>query len=564
MGAQGLNPQVLRLEDFQPAVDACLGEWTQRNKTTRLWNRDAGLWTGHDEARWLGWLDIASQQLADLESLDRLQRDVKNSRFHDVVVLGMGGSSLAPDVLSRTFGRRPDFPQLRILDSTVPDQIATLESQLDLSKTLFVVASKSGTTAEPIAFESYFFDKVGDGSQFMAVTDPGTALEEMARSKGYGNVYPGEPTIGGRFSALSNFGMVPAAAMGLDVRRFLERAHEMANACGADVLPEDNPGVVLGVALATLARAGRDKLSLVAAPELSSLGAWIEQLVAESTGKGGQGILPVDGETAGIPDVYGDDRVFVQLDRDDSDPPAFTAGHPLIHIRVATPENLAQEFFRWEMATAVAGAVLGLNPFDQPDVEASKVKTRALATRYEETGELHDDGDEDDTFPSDEAIRTHLDLLEPGDYFAIHAYLEMSPGASPAATGDPRAGARSEAGRDHARLRASVPALHRTAPQRRFQPRGVFAAHRGQRLRPPHPGPALELRPAEPLPGRWRFRGSGRARTACPEGPSGAGRYTWPRAFAHFGLTLSPARDYYISDLRGPILYVLNSTVFTR
>ena len=427
MGAQGLNPQVLRLEDFQPAVDACLGEWTQRNKTTRLWNRDAGLWTGHDEARWLGWLDIASQQLADLESLDRLQRDVKNSRFHDVVVLGMGGSSLAPDVLSRTFGRRPDFPQLRILDSTVPDQIATLESQLDLSKTLFVVASKLGTTAEPIAFESYFFDKVGDGSQFMAVTDPGTALEEMARSKGYGNVYPGEPTIGGRFSALSNFGMVPAAAMGLDVRRFLERAHEMANACGADVLPEDNPGVVLGVALATLARAGRDKLTLVAAPELSSLGAWLEQLVAESTGKGGQGILPVDGETAGIPDVYGDDRVFVQLDRDDSDPPAFTAGHPLIHIRVATPENLAQEFFRWEMATAVAGAVLGLNPFDQPDVEASKVKTRALATRYEETGELHDDGDEDDTFPSDEAIRTHLDLLEPGDYFAIHAYLEMSP-----------------------------------------------------------------------------------------------------------------------------------------
>ena len=423
MSARGLNPQVLKLGDLQSAVDACLGDWKQGNKVNRLWNRDAGLWTGDDEALWLGWLDIASRQLADLESVNALQRDVTRGGFDDVVVLGMGGSSLAPDVLSRTFGRRPDFPELQILDSTVPDQIATLESHLDLSKTLFVVASKSGTTAEPIAFESYFFDKVGNGSQFIAVTDPGTALEEMARRKGYRNVYPGEPTIGGRFSALSNFGIVPAAAMGLDVRRFLERAHEMADACAADVPPEDNPGVVLGVALATLARAGRDKLTLVASPELSSLGAWIEQLVAESTGKGGQGIVPVDGEPAGTPDVYGDDRVFVQLDRDDSDPPALTEGHPLIHILVATPENLAQEFFRWEMATAVAGAVLGLNPFDQPDVEASKVKTRALATRYEETGELPD---EDDTFPPDEAIRTHLDLLEPGDYFAIHAYLEMS------------------------------------------------------------------------------------------------------------------------------------------
>ena len=427
MGAQGLNPQILKLGDFQPAVDAGLGDWKQGNKTTRLWNRDASLWTGHDEARWLGWLDIASQQLADLESVNALQRDVTRGGFDDVVVLGMGGSSLAPDVLSRTFGRRPDSPELRILDSTVPDQIATLESHLDLSKTLFVVASKSGTTAEPIAFESYFFDKVGDGSQFIAISDPGTPLEDMARSKGYRSVYPGEPTIGGRFSALSNFGMVPAAAMGLDVRRFLERAREMADACGAGVPPEDNPGVALGVALGTLARAGRDKLTLVASPELSSLGAWIEQLVAESTGKGGQGIVPVDGEPAGTRDVYGDDRVFVQLDGDDSDPPACTEGHPLIRIRVVTPEDLAQEFFRWEMATAVAGAVLGLNPFDQPDVEASKVKTRALAAHYEETGELAPGEDEDDTFPADEAIRTHLDLAEPGDYFAIHAYLEMSP-----------------------------------------------------------------------------------------------------------------------------------------
>ena len=422
--APGLNPQVLKLGDFQSSVDACLGDWKQGNKINRLWNGDAGLWTGHDEDRWLGWLDTASRQLAAPESVNALQRDVGRGGLTDVVVLGMGGSSLAPDVLSRTFGRRPGFPELRILDSTVPAQIATLESHLDLSKTLFVVASKSGTTAEPIAFESYFFDKVGTGSQFIAVTDPGSALEEMACTKGYRNIYAGEPTIGGRFSALSNFGMVPAAAMGLDVHGFLERAHEMADACAGDVAPEENPGVVLGAALATLARAGRDKLTLVASPELASLGAWIEQLVAESTGKGGQGILPVDAEPAGTPDVYGDDRVFVQLSGDDSDPPGFTEGHPLIRIRVVTPENLAQEFFRWEMATAVAGAVLGLNPFDQPDVEASKIKTRALVAHFEETGEC---ADSNDTFPSDDVIRTHLDLLEPGDYFAIHAYLEMSP-----------------------------------------------------------------------------------------------------------------------------------------
>lgn len=423
MSTPGLNPQVLKLGGFQLAVDARLEEWKQGSKSNRLWNGDADLWTGHDEDRWLGWLDIASRQLADLESLNALQRDVARGGFTDVVVLGMGGSSLAPDVLSRTFGRRPGYPELRILDSTVPDQIATLESHLDLSKTLFVVASKSGTTAEPFAFESYFFDKVGNGSQFIAVTDPGSALEEMARSKGYRNVYPGEPAIGGRFSALSNFGMVPAAAMGLDVHGFLERAREMADACAPDVPPEDNPGVVLGTALATLAQAGRDKLTVVAPPELASLGAWIEQLIAESTGKGGQGIVPVDGEPAGAADVYGEDRVFVHFAGDDSDPPEFTKGHPLICIRVSKPENLAQEFFRWEMATAVAGALCELNPFDQPDVEASKIKTRALVTEFEETGEL---ADVDDAFPSDDAIRTHLDLLEPGDYGAILAYLEMS------------------------------------------------------------------------------------------------------------------------------------------
>lgn len=424
MGSGRLNPQLSRMGKFQSAIKACLRDWKQGRKLVRLWDRDAGLWTGGDEDRWLGWLDVVARQLSNPDAVRSLARDAADGSYEHVVVLGMGGSSLAPDVLSRTFGRRAGFPELRILDSTVPDQIRTLETHLDLSKTLFVVASKSGTTAEPNAFASHFFDKVENGSQFIAITDPGSALEELARSRGYKNVYPGEPTIGGRFSALSNFGMVPAAAMGLSVARFLESAREMVEACGPDVAPENNPGVVLGVALATLAQVGRDKLTFIASPELVSLGGWIEQLVAESTGKEGQGIVPVDAEPEGSPESYGDDRVFVQLDLDGADPPAFTEGHPLVSIRVASLDDLGQEFFRWEIATAVAGAVMGVNPFDQPDVEAAKVKTRALAARYESTGQV---ASADGASTSDDAIRAHLDLIEPGDYFAINAYLEMSP-----------------------------------------------------------------------------------------------------------------------------------------
>ncbi len=425
MSKRNLNPQSLVLGGFQSAVDDCLEEWRQGNKVRRLWSRDSTLWTGTDEARWLGWLDVGSRQLTDLATLETLQQGVVRDGVRDVVVLGMGGSSLAPEVLSLTYGQQAGFPRLRILDSTVPAQISRLESALDLANTLFVVASKSGSTAEPNAFESYFFDKVGSGEQFIAVTDPGSALEEKSRVKHYKGVFSGEPAIGGRFSALSNFGMVPAAAMGLDLARLLAGAQHMAEACGADVSPAANPGVELGVALGVLARAGRDKLTFVATPALRALGAWIEQLVAESTGKNGKGILPVDDEPVGDPEGYGDDRVFVQLDVEEAPPPAFTEGHPLIRIRVSSLDELSQEFFRWEIATAVAGSVLELNPFDQPDVEASKLKTRSLVTRFEEAGELADDI-ESDAFPSDESIRNHLDRLKPGDYFAILAYLEMS------------------------------------------------------------------------------------------------------------------------------------------
>jgi transaldolase/glucose-6-phosphate isomerase len=423
MAAKDVNPQTLQLGDFQSAVSACLEDWREGNKVRRLWRRDSALWSGGDEAKWLGWLDVAPRQLANGSALDALQRAVVDDGVRDVVVLGMGGSSLAPEVFSLTYGQQSGYPRLRILDSTVPAQIARLDAELDLASTLFVVASKSGSTAEPNAFESYFFDKVGSGEHFVAITDPGSALEAKAREKHYKGVYPGEPAIGGRFSALSNFGMVPAAAMGVAWERFLLGAERMAQACGANVPPAENPGVELGVALGVLARAGRDKLTLLATPRLRPLGAWIEQLVAESTGKNGKGILPVDDEPPGVSDAYGDDRVFVQLDVDAVEPPAFTTGHPLIRIRVPDLVDLGQEFFRWEIATAVAGSVLELNPFDQPDVEAAKIKTRSLVTRFE-SGELaHETGA---ASASDEAIRAHLERLQPGDYFAIMAYLDMS------------------------------------------------------------------------------------------------------------------------------------------
>ena len=387
-----------------------------------LWDRDESLWTSSGESEWLGWLDVVGRQLEAADSFTALSTDVRAAGFTHAVVLGMGGSSLCPEVLGRTLGASPGFPELHVLDSTVPSQVASLEARVDLGRTLFVVASKSGSTAEPNAFEAYFFDRVGDASQFVAVTDPGSSLEAMARDKGYRAVFYGEPAIGGRFSALSNFGMVPAAILGRDVRAFLESAAEMVAACGPDVDVADNPGVRLGLALGALALTGRDKLTLLASPELRSVGAWVEQLVAESTGKQGKGILPVDLEPEASAEAYGSDRVFVQLSLGEREPPAFTSGHPVIRIVLEDLSTLGQEFYRWEVATAVAGAVLELNPFDQPDVEASKVKTRALMARFRETGETPEAPEP----ASAEAVRALVDTLRPGDYFAISAYVDRN------------------------------------------------------------------------------------------------------------------------------------------
>ena len=317
------------------------------------------------------------------------------------LLLGMGGSSLAPEVLKMTFGDRDGFPQLHVLDSTDPSQVQAFAGRVDLAKTLVIVASKSGSTLEPNILKQYFFEQVRAavgaeqvGSRFIAITDPGSQLDRLAQQEQFRHVFYGVPSIGGRYSALSNFGMAPAAVMGLDAVRFLQRAQTMARACSAEAA--DNPGVRLGVVLGELAKSGRDKITLITSPPLWDLGAWLEQLLAESTGKVGKGLIPVDRETLGAPDVYGDDRAFVYV-RLSAAPDAAQdaavealerAGQAVIRIPVSEVEALGQEFYRWEMATAVAGAVLGINPFDQPDVEASKVVTRELTDAYEATGAL--------------------------------------------------------------------------------------------------------------------------------------------------------------------------------
>jgi len=444
-------------------VIAVLDDWRKNDKVRRLWNRDAALWTGSDEANWLGWLRVVEQQLASPQRFAELAADVKAAGFTHVLLLGMGGSSLCPEVFALTFGRIAGFPQLLVLDSTDPAQVKAVEDKLDLKRTLFIVASKSGSTLEPNCFKRYFYDRVQSlvgkeaaGKQFLAITDPGSKVEQMARAEGFRRACSGVPSIGGRFSALSDFGMVPAAAMGIDVPRFLSRASEMVQACGENVEASENPGVVLGAILGAAHNLGRNKLTILASPGIHDLAAWLEQLIAESTGKAGKAIIPVDGESPRPPSVYGDDRVFVYL-RLETAPEAAQdaavaaleqAGQPVVRINVQDIYSLGQEFFRWEMATAVAGAIIGINPFNQPDVEASKIATHKLTGEYEQTGrlpqetpffeeggiKLFTDGKNASALeaagggkPSLTAyLKAHLARLNPGDYFALLAYIEMN------------------------------------------------------------------------------------------------------------------------------------------
>ena len=392
-----LNRQTMRLPpDLQADVDRRLKDAGRDAWSRRLWAGDASLWTGSDESRWLGWLGAASGEAVDIGELGSLGDEVREAGFRHTVLLGMGGSSLGPEVLATVFGSGQGRPRFLVLDSTDPAQIARVEAEIDLASTLFIVSSKSGSTLEPDILHRYFWDKVTTasgadeaGRRFIAVTDPGSDLEKTARAQGFRRVLKGEPSIGGRFSVLSNFGMVAAAILGLDLRAILETAKIMARSCGASVPPAANPGFSLGLALGAAALAGRDKVTFLSSPTSVPLGAWLEQLLAESTGKNGKGLIPVAGEPAGDVAVYGADRVFVFLGLDGEDSgkalaaSLANAGHPVIEISVAKSDQLVQEFVRWEIAVAVAGTVLGINPFDQPDVEASKIKARDLAADFE-------------------------------------------------------------------------------------------------------------------------------------------------------------------------------------
>jgi len=449
--------------DETAAVDAALQGWQTGRKSQRLWDRDQLLWTGTDEDKWLGWLSVADDQLAQLEGLTQFGAEIKQAGYRHALLLGMGGSSLAPDVLRRTFGRIPGFPELHVLDSTDPAQVAAIEQRVDLTRTLCIVSSKSGSTLEPNIFLSYFFARVAAlvgerdaGTRFIAITDPGSNLETEAGRLGFVRVFHGVPSIGGRYSALSSFGIVPAALMGLDVERFLRATVEMASACGPSAAATANPGVVLGTALGVLAARGRDKVTFIASAGIDGLGAWLEQLIAESTGKSGRGLIPIDGELPAPAARYGHDRVFVYLrlatapDRaqDEIVDALEHAGHPVVRIGVREPYAIGQEFFRWEIATAVAGAHIGINPFNQPDVEASKIATRTLTDEYERTGTLPGEtpffAEGGVTLYADErnsasllasagpqprlpdVLRAHLERIGDGDYFALLAYLEMS------------------------------------------------------------------------------------------------------------------------------------------
>jgi transaldolase/glucose-6-phosphate isomerase len=453
--------------DLDAAVKKNLDDWRTSGKIKRLWAGDASLWTNEDEAKWLGWLGITDEQIAGAASLKALADEVRNAAFSDILLLGMGGSSLCPEVLSLTYPQTPGFPRLHINDSTDPAQIRDVEKKINIAKTLFIVSSKSGSTLEPNIYKQYFFERVQQtvgadkaGSHFVAITDPGSQMQKVAERDHFRHIFYGLPSIGGRYSALSNFGMVPSAAMGLDTGKFLQRTKEMVEACKRPDPIEQNPGVMLGLIMGSAAKLGRDKITLITSPGIADLGAWLEQLIAESTGKLGKGIIPVDREALGAPEQYGSDRIFAYV-RLESAPDAAQdakvaalekAGQPVVRIAMSDTYDLGQEFFRWEIATAVAGSIIGINAFNQPDVEASKIVTKQLTSEYESKGALPPEKpiveeagfklftDEKNAAELAKAVsgrpasdgllknylRAHLARLGAGDYFALLAYVEMN------------------------------------------------------------------------------------------------------------------------------------------
>jgi transaldolase/glucose-6-phosphate isomerase len=468
-----LNRQTYALGSFASSVEDRLNNMRQSGFVKQFWSKNPNLWhkdPAHHKIiqNAMGWLHIPEQEVHHLSRINSFVQTVQAEGFKHIVLLGMGGSSLAPEVLRLTFGSMLGFPELHVLDSTIPAQIRAIEAQIDLSKTLFVISSKSGSTIEPLVFYQYFFDKVkkikGDlaGQHFIAITDPASLLEKIAQESKFREIFPGVAEIGGRYSALSNFGMVPGALMGVDIKTLLCRAERMRHSCDSSVPPNDNPGVRLGVIMGELALQGKDKITFITSKTVRSLGAWLEQLIAESTGKEGHGITPIDDEPAGVPAVYGQDRLFVyirdvhavNLEQDNLIETLQSAGHPVVRIELSDIINIGEEFFLWEVATAVAGTILGINAFDQPNVQESKNYTNGFLDEYKKTGKIKEDAPAVivDQFKiwADAALdlsglkaptravispgearplrdvaplSSHFNRIKKGDYVAINAYL---------------------------------------------------------------------------------------------------------------------------------------------
>jgi transaldolase / glucose-6-phosphate isomerase len=454
-----LDAQAMALDgDIRKSIEKATEDWRASARVRRLWQHDKSIWTGTDENKWLGWLK--SPASADLGDYEDFAQRVKGQHFTDAVVLGMGGSSLGPEVLAQTFPKKPGFPKLHVLDSTDPAQIRKLQATINIANTLFIVSSKSGGTTEPNVMKDYFFARVSEtvgadkaGHRFIAVTDPGSSLEKVAIKQGFARVFHGDPSIGGRYSVLSPFGLVPAATAGIDIRTLIAHTLSMVRSCGPDVPPHENPGVQLGLAMGLAGLKGRDKVTIHSSTKIADFGAWAEQLIAESTGKEGKGLIPIDGEPLGDPSVYGHDRFFIDVrtegERDAAHDEKLTAleraGHPVVRIVMKSIDHIGQEFFRFEMATAVAGAILGINPFNQPDVEDAKIKTRELTAAFEKSGalpaekpvlstaqaDLYTDGNNVAALRKAGAngdlgswVKAHLSRARADDYVALLAYIE--------------------------------------------------------------------------------------------------------------------------------------------
>ncbi|HXL79648.1 MAG TPA: bifunctional transaldolase/phosoglucose isomerase [Pyrinomonadaceae bacterium] len=499
LGGNGASRQTAALPlELRDAARDALADAEEIDVIERIWAKDASLWKSEPAQQKiinnaLGWLTVPRQMLADAEELktfaDRLRA---SQQFRHLMVCGMGGSSLCPEVLRQTFGRQDDFPELLVLDSTDPDTINNFAQQIDVQHCLFIVASKSGTTTEPIVFHKFWYDRLAQtgaraGDSFVAITDPGTQMVKAAQADHFRKIFLNQPDIGGRYSALSYFGMAPAALMGLDVSELLKRSVAASEACDATVPIDENPGALLGATMAECALAGRDKLTIVTDEKLASLGLWIEQLIAESTGKEGKGIIPIAGEPLAAPASYGDDRLFVSISEQGAgeDPQLKAleaAGHPVVYRQLNDVYDLGAEFFIWEMATAFAGWRLGINPFDQPNVQESKDATKALLEKYKSAGKLPEqpasarDGQltvyaggeaaASSAGSVEEVLRAHCARIKPGDYVALLAYLEETPEHSAALQG----------------IRASVRDATKTATTMGYGPRFLHSTgqlHKG-------------------------------------------------------------------------------------